>query len=80
MKKIGLVDFYLSEWHADNYLKRIIKANKSMKESEQCEVAYAWAERGVSPTDGVTSAQWCEKTTFGFAARLKSFAKSPIIS
>ncbi len=61
MKKIGLVDFYLSEWHADNYLKRIVKANKSMKESEHCEVAYAWAERGVSPTDGVTSAQWCEK-------------------
>ena len=55
MKKIGFVDYYLSEWHANNYPAWIKEANPDY------EIAYAWAEIDVSPRDGVTTAEWCEK-------------------
>ena len=55
MKKIGFVDYYLSEWHANNYPAWIKEANP------EWEVAYAWAEEDVSPRDGVTTAEWCAK-------------------
>ena len=55
MKKIGFVDYYLSEWHANNYPQWIKEANP------EYEIAYAWAELDVSPRDGVTTAEWCQK-------------------
>ena len=55
MKKIGFVDYYLSEWHANNYPAWIKEANPDY------EIAYAWAETDVSPRDGATTAEWCEK-------------------
>ena len=55
MKKIGFVDYYLSEWHANNYPGWIKEADP------EYEIAYAWAELDVSPRDGVTTAEWCEK-------------------
>ena len=55
MKKIGFVDYYLSEWHADHYPAWISALGR------EYEVAYAWAEREVSPRDGITTAEWCEK-------------------
>lgn len=58
MKKIGFVDFYLSEWHANNYpawIRRICE-----EKGVEYEIAYAWAEEEVSPVDGRTTAQWCE--------------------
>ena len=61
MKKIGFIDFYLSEWHANNYPAWIAEANAALPESDRCEVAYAWAEERISPVDGLTSEQWCEK-------------------
>lgn len=64
MKKIGFVDYYLSEWHANNYPAWIKAANETL--GTDYEVAYAWAELDVSPKDGVTTAQWCEK--FGATA------------
>lgn len=59
MKKIGFIDYYLSEWHADNYPNWIKEANATLGTDYQ--VAYGWAELDVSPRDGVTTAQWCEK-------------------
>ncbi len=61
MKKIGFIDYYLSEWHANNYPEWIRKANEKL--GADYEVAYAWAEMNVSPLDGVTTEQWCE--TYG---------------
>lgn len=61
MKKIGFIDFYLSEWHANNYPAWIAEANAALPESDRCEVAYAWAEERISPVDELTSEQWCEK-------------------
>lgn len=59
MKKIGFVDFYISEWHANNYVGWIAQANEVLGTDFQ--VAYAWAELDTSPLDQVTTAQWCEK-------------------
>ncbi len=63
MKKIGFVDYYLSEWHANNYPKWIALANEALGTDYQ--VAYGWAELDVSPRDGVSTAEWCK--TFGAA-------------
>lgn len=59
MIKIGFVDYYLSEWHANNYPQWLQQACE--KFGEEAVVAYAWAEENVSPVDGATSQQWCEK-------------------
>ncbi len=63
MKKIGFVDFYISEWHANNYPAWI---------REECEnagldysLSYVWAEQDVSPVDGISTAEWCRE--FGAA-------------
>lgn len=52
---IGFVDYYISEWHANNYPNWIKEAS-----DEFC-VKYAWAEEYVSPVDGVNTDEWCEK-------------------
>lgn len=59
MKKIGFVDYYISEWHACNYPAWIERICVDM--GVEYKVAYAWAEVDVSPVDGVSTAEWCEK-------------------
>jgi len=59
MKKIGFIDYYLSEWHANSYpawFKEVCE-----KTGLNYEVAYAYAEKNVSPVDGKTTDEWCEK-------------------
>ena len=59
MKTIGFVDYYISEWHANNYpvwIEEICKENNK----DFC-VKYAWAEKDISPVDGLSTAEWCEK-------------------
>ena len=58
MKKIGFIDLYISEWHANNYPAWIEDAAKKL--SLPYEVAYAYAEQDVSPVDGKTTDEWCE--------------------
>ena len=53
MKKIGFVDYYISEWHANNYPGWIREV------SNEFDVAYAWAELNTSLGDGVTTEEWC---------------------
>ena len=59
MKKIGFVDFYLSEWHANNYPAWIERISAEM--GMEYKVSYCWAEIDTSPVDGVTTNEWCEK-------------------
>lgn len=59
MKKIGFVDYYISEWHADNYPAWIERICADM--GVDYKIAYAWAELDVSPVSGVSTAEWCEK-------------------
>lgn len=58
MKKVGFVDYYLSEWHANNYPKWIAQANEAL--GTDYVLTYAWALEDVSPVDGRTTDQWCE--------------------
>ena len=55
MKKIGFIDFYLDEWHANNYPAWIREASNG-----EMEVAYAYGMID-SPHGGLTTAAWCEK-------------------
>lgn len=59
MKTIGFVDYYISEWHANNYPEWIKQASEKM--GEDFVLKYAWAEEYVSPVDGVNTEEWCEK-------------------
>ena len=60
MKKIGFIDYYISEWHANNYPKWIEEGQKIGLEYK---VSYAWALKDVSDADGKSTAEWC--STFG---------------
>ncbi|MBR4887847.1 MAG: Gfo/Idh/MocA family oxidoreductase [Clostridia bacterium] len=57
MKKIGFVDYYISEWHANNYPAWLEKACAQL--GLDYTVAYCWAEVECSPVDGKTTDQWC---------------------
>ena len=59
MKTIGIVDYYLSEYHANHYPEWIARASEEL--GEDYRVAYAWAEREISPVDGVSTDEWCAK-------------------
>ena len=59
MKTIGFVDFYLSEWHANNYPAWIKQANEKL--GLDYKVAYAWAEQDLSPVYGKTTEEWCSE-------------------
>ena len=59
MKSIGFIDFYISEWHANNYPQWIKDA--SAKLGVDYEVKFAWAEQDISPVDGVSTDEWCAK-------------------
>lgn len=59
MKSIGFVDFYISEWHANNYPGWIKEVNDKI--GTDYEVKYAWAEQDISPVDGVSTEQWCRQ-------------------
>ena len=63
-KKIGFVDLYISEWHANNY--PVWMREIAEKLGYGYEIAYAYAEEDVSPVDGRTTAEWCEQ--FGVTA------------
>ena len=55
MKKIGFIDYYLDEWHANNYPDFFKKAA-----GDEMEVAYAYGEID-SPIGGMTNIEWSEK-------------------
>ena len=57
MKKIGFIDCFLSNWHANNYPAWIRES--CQERGLEYEVAYAWAEVEISPRDNKTTDQWC---------------------
>ena len=67
MKKIGFIDYYISEWHANNYPEWIAEIG-----GDAFLVDYVWAEEYVSPVDGRNTDEWC--AAFG-AQRCQSIAE-----
>lgn len=55
MKRIGLIDYYLDQYHAENYPHWIREASDG-----DMEVAYAWAK--IDKPDGKSNAQCCQET------------------
>lgn len=53
MKKIGFIDYYINEWHADNYPRMI----RESALGAEFEVALAWEETSVEGRKPI--AQWC---------------------
>lgn len=59
MKRIGFVDYYISEWHADNYPAWFEDVNQKL--GLDYKLSYAWAEEDVSPISGETTDAWCAR-------------------
>lgn len=55
MKTIGFIDYYLDEWHANNYPQMIKERTNG-----EFEVRYAYAKID-SPEGGMTNKEWAEK-------------------
>lgn len=55
MKKIGFIDYYLDEWHANNYPGFFEEVA-----GEEMKVCYAYGEID-SPKGGMTNKEWAEK-------------------
>lgn len=53
--KIGFIDYYLDEWHANNYPQMIKEHSNG-----EMEVAYAYGQIA-SPITGMTSEEWCKE-------------------
>ena len=70
MKKIGFIDFYLAEWHADNYPAWIREI------SEEYTVAYAYAEQEESLAyPGRSSSEWCEQNGVSRCATIEELCE-----
>lgn len=57
MKKIGFIDFYLDEWHANNYPQWI--RDNCRANGRDCILSYAWAD--MARPEGLDTAAWCDK-------------------
>lgn len=57
MKKIGFIDYFLDEWHANNYPQWIRESCKAS--GKDWDVAYAWAD--TDKPGGLDTAAWCRK-------------------
>lgn len=57
MKKIGFIDYFLDEWHANNYPQWIRESCKAA--GRDWDVAYAWADS--DKPGGIDTAAWCNK-------------------
>ena len=57
MKTIGFIDYFLNEWHANEYPAMIRAYNE--KNGTDYQVKYAWEE--TSALGGMTTEEWCEK-------------------
>lgn len=75
MKKVGFIDYYLNEWHADNYPKWI-----SDNSYGEYEVQYAWAAIDC-PFPGMKSnKQWAEEHKIELCATMEEvIAKSDVL-
>ncbi len=58
MKKIGIIDYYIDEWHANTYIELFERANKEMNLDYR--LSYVWAELDHFG-DGLPTAEWCKK-------------------
>ena len=56
MKTVGFIDYFLNEWHANEYPTMIKEYNE--KNGTDYQVKYAWAEMDIP--GGMSTDEWCE--------------------
>ena len=69
MKKIGFIDYYLDEWHANNYPAWIRES--SFK--EKFDVTYAYAEK--DKEGGMTTKEWRNKNKINAVDSIEGFVE-----
>lgn len=57
MKKIGMIDYFIDEWHSNTYLGLFEKANEAL--GLDYKIAYGYAE--VEKEGRLTTEEWCRK-------------------
>ena len=67
--KIGFIDYYLSEWHANNYPAWIREICE--RDGLDYDIAYAWGEIEVSPRDGKTNTEWARENGVELCATME---------
>ena len=65
MKSIGFIDYYIDEWHANNYPKWIRESSFAGR----MEVTLAWQE--MQPPDRQTLEAWCQEQKVGVARSIE---------
>ena len=72
MKRIGFIDWYLDEWHANNYPAwiRDPARNTAPDGSKRFEIAMAYA--AIDKPGGLTTDAWCEKFGVARAATIEA--------
>ena len=73
MKKIGFIDCFLSNWHANNYPAWIRES--CQERGLEYEGAYAWAEVEVSPRDNKTTDEWCAENNVTRCATIEEICE-----
>lgn len=75
MKKVGFIDYFLHEWHADNYPAWL----KEVSGGEYV-VTYCWGEIDSPRKGGLTNAQWAEQQGIELCATMEEvIAKSDVL-
>lgn len=65
MKKIGFIDYYIDEWHANNYPQWI----RESPLGSEFEVALAWEE--MTPAGRIPLDEWCKREGVGMATSIE---------
>ena len=65
MIKVGFIDYYLDEWHANTAPAHLVEQSDG-----EVRVCYAYGEIA-NPVNGTTSEQWCEKMGVEYCATIE---------
>lgn len=71
MKHIGFIDYFLDEWHANNYPQWIRESIE--KKGLDYELTYAWAD--IDKPGGLDSQSWCEKYDMTLTSSLEELVE-----
>jgi hypothetical protein len=69
VKKIGFIDYYIDEWHANNYPKWI----RDSRLGSEFEVALAWEE--MTPDGRISIDEWCKREGVAKAASIEQVVR-----
>ena len=58
MRKIGIIDYFIDEWHSNTYLSLFEKANEEL--GLDFKICYGWAELDTFPGK-LSTEEWCKK-------------------